>query len=285
MITPLPSQLMAFGLTITLIWQKISRPLENQAMHVCDETHFYLVIPGIARFLAQPEQNCIIIEKAQEEIPVHILNTWLLGTMMAYMLQYHGYLVLHGSSVLIKGGAVIVSGQSGAGKSTLASALWQQGYPFITDDLVVIKRNISGQYELIPGPPQLKLWRDAASHLGHDIEQAQPVNLKTDKYIIPVVSYSDSPAIPITAFYELNIAPLATTFTCERLSKVQSLQTLMHNAYRYFMLKPLQKLHYFFNDCSQLSQQIVVNKIIRRPDLSELSQIISRIKFDQGISI
>ena len=276
---------MAFGLSITLIWEKIPRPLENQAMHVCDEKHFYLVIPGIARFLAQPEKNCIIIEKAQKEIPVHILNTWLLGTMMAYILQYHGYLVLHGSAVLIKGSAVIVSGQSGAGKSTLASALWQQGYPFITDDLVVIKRNTIGQYELIPGPSQLKLWRDAASHLGHDIREAQPVNLKTDKYIIPVMSYSDGLTIPIAAFYELNIAPLATTFRCERLSNVESLRTVMHNAYRSFMLKPLQKMHCFLNDCSQLTQAIAVHKIIRRPDLSELTQIIQRIELDQGVTI
>lgn len=272
-------------MTVQLIWQKISIPDANQAMHCCDKKQFSLAIPGIARFLALPEKNCIIIEKAQAEIPIHVLNTWLLGTVMAYMLQYHGYLVLHGSAVLINGRAVILSGQSGAGKSTLASALLKQGYPFITDDLIVIKRNITGQYGIIPGPAQLKLWQDAASHLGHDIEHAQPVNLKTDKYAIPVTHYCDMPMIPIAAFYELNVDPLATTFTCERLTDTLSLRTLIHNAYRYFMLKPLGKLQYFLNDCGQLTQQIAVNKITRRPDLSELSQIIQRIELDQGVPL
>lgn len=277
-------QLSAFGLTIQLIWQEILIPDANKAMHFCDGKQFYLAIPGIARFFALPEESRIIIEKAAAEIPMHVLNTWLLGTVMAYMLQYHGYFVLHGSAVLINGSAVILSGQSGAGKSTLASALLKQGYPFITDDIVVIKQNTNGQYCIIPGPLHLKLWRDAASHLDHDIEHAQPVNLKTDKYAIPVMHYCDMPMIPIAAFYELNIDPLATTFTCERLTDTLSLRTLIHNAYRYFMLKPLGKVQYFLNDCGQLTQQIAVNKITRRPDLSELSQIIQRIELDQGVT-
>lgn len=280
MMKSLPPQLMAFDISVQLIWQKIAIPDANQAMHLCDEKQFYLAIPGIARFLALPENNCIIIEKAQDEIPIQVLNTWLLGTVMAYILQYHGYLVLHGSAVLINDRAVILSGQSGAGKSTLASALLKQGYPFITDDVVVMKQ-INGQYAMIPGPAQLKLWRDAASHLEHDIAHAQPVSLKIDKYAIPVTHRCDLPMIPITAFYELNIAPLAKTFTSERLTKTLALQTLILNAYRYFMLKPLGKLQSFLNDCSQLTQQIAVHKITRRPDLSELFQIIQRIELDQ----
>ena len=50
------------------------------------------------------------------------------------------------------------------------------------------------------------------------------------------------------------------------------------------MLKPLVKLQSFLNDCGQLTQQIAVNKITRRPDLSELSQIIQRIELDQGVT-
>lgn len=280
----LPAQLMVFDTLVQLTWDKIGIPYGHQAMHFCDEKQFYLVIPGVARFLALPEKSCIVIEKALIDIPIHVLNTWLLGTVMAYILQYHGYLVLHGSAVLINGNAVIFSGQSGAGKSTFASALLKQGYSFITDDLVVIKRDINGQYCIIPGPSQVKLWRDAASYLEYEMELAQPVNVKTDKYVIPVTGHCKKPMIPIGALYELNITPLTPTFTCERLGAMQSLRTLIHNAYRYFMLKPLGKLQYFLNDCSQLSQQIAVNKIIRRPDLSELSQIIKLIELDQRVA-
>ena len=202
---------------------------------------------------------------------------------MAYLLQYQNYLVLHGSAVLINGHAVVFSGQSGAGKSTLASALLKQGYPFITDDLVVIKQNTQGQYGIIPGPTYSKLWEDALSHLDHDREHAKPVNFKTNKFSIPVPHPCHLAFIPIAAFYELSVNANAITFTHEQLTGMQSLQTLMQNAYRYFMLKPLGKLQHFLNDCSQLAQHISVNKIIRRPDLSELSLLTQHIQLKQEL--
>lgn len=280
----LPSQLIAFDITVRLILNKISIPDANQAMHLCDEKQFYLAIPDIARFLALPEKKCIVIEKATEEVSIHILNTWLLGTMMAYMLQYHDYLVLHGSAVLINNKAVIFSGQSGAGKSTLASALVQKGYPFITDDLVVIKRNHEGQYCILPGPSKLKLWKDAMQHFNHDINDAVPVMLKTDKYAIQVKETCNEPMIPISAFYELNVVSQTDVFNCTKLDKAESLKTLMQNAYRYFMLKPLGKLQTFFQDCNGLSQQITVNKITRTTRFEELPQIIHQIELDLGIA-
>ena len=112
-----PDQIMLFDRAVNLLWQGITLPAENQATHRCDAKQFYLNIPDVARFLAIPDENSIIIEKAHDDISTHVLNTWLLGTVIAYILQYHGHLVLHGSAVLINGRAVIFSGQSGAGKS------------------------------------------------------------------------------------------------------------------------------------------------------------------------
>ncbi len=246
---------------------------------------FYLNIPGVAKFLALPEKNCIVIEKADPEIDEQILNIWLMGTMISYMLQYHGYTVLHGSSTLINEGAVIFSGQSGAGKSTLARAMLQQGYPFITDDLVVIKQNQQGQYCILPGPATLRLWKDAMQHFNHDIHEALPVMLKTDKYVVPVKTVCHETMIPISTFYELNVSSQIDGFHCDKLNQAQSLKTLMQNAYRYFMLKPLGKLQTFFHDCSGLSQQITVHKMTRSTCFDELPQIIRRIELDHGVAL
>jgi hypothetical protein len=278
-----PSHLSAFDLTVRLIWQRISIPDANQAMHSCDEKQFYLSIPDIARFLVLPEDNCILIDKARDDIPVHMLNTWLLGTVMAYMLQYHGYLVLHGSAMFMNEGAVIFSGQSGAGKSTLASAFTQQGYAFITDDLVVIQQNHAGQYCVLPGPAKLKLWKDAMLHFNHEMIASSQVSLKTDKYAIPVDHYCSESLIPIRAFYELNLDQEAKRYHCDRLNSAQSLKILMQNAYRYFMLKPLGKLQAFFYDCHGLSQQIAVHQLTRTLCFHDIPNIIQHIELNQGI--
>lgn len=280
----LPAKMVIFNITVDLIWQKISIPDENRAMQLCDDKQFYLAIPGVARFLVLPEKNCIIIEKAMENISNDIINTWLLGTVASYLLQYQGYLVLHGSAVLINNNAVIISGQSGAGKSTLANALMYKGYPFITDDLVVIKRNQQGQYCVLPGPQKLKLWKDTMQHFNHDINQATPIYRKADKYAIHATNACHISMIPIVAFYELNIDAHASASHCVDLDAPQSLKVLIENAYRYFMLKPLGKLQTFFHDCCKLSQQTTVYKLIRTTQFHSLAQIIQRIELDQGIN-
>lgn len=278
-----PLQCIIFGLTVRLIWQeKKSSPIvqNDRLIHECYPNQFHLNIPGVAHFLALPEENCILIEKAKRGIPTQVFNTWLFGTVMAYMLQYHGYLVLHGSAVLINEHAVIFSGQSGAGKSTLASAFTQNGYLFITDDLVVIKQNHKGQYCIVPGPAKLKLWKDAMQHFNHDMTTASPVNLKTDKYALHVDHCCSEPMIPISAFYELNINQEATSYYCDRLNTTQALKTLLQNAYRHFMLKPLGKLESFFHDCRALSQQITVHQLTRTPHFHELPEIIQHIELN-----
>lgn len=278
-----PDQLMLFDKSVNLLWQGITLPAENKATHRCDEKQFYLNIPDVARFLAIPDENSIIIEKAHDDISTHVLHTWLLGTVIAYILQYHGYLVLHGSAVLINGRAVIFSGESGAGKSTLARALLQRGHPFITDDLVVIKKNHQNQYCILPGPDKLKLWKDSMLHFNHDINHAMPVNLKTDKYAVPATQRSDDTMLPIAAFYELSAQSQAKKFRCEKLAPALALQTLMHNSYRYFMLKPLGKLQNFLNDCTALSSQVTVHKLIRTTDFNQLDHIINYIELEQGL--
>ena len=80
----LPSQLMAFDITAQLIWNKISIPNTNQAMHSCDEQQFYLAIPGVARFLALPHKNSIVIEKEQDkedELKLEFMNYFVKGRL------------------------------------------------------------------------------------------------------------------------------------------------------------------------------------------------------------
>jgi hypothetical protein len=275
--TALPNSLTAFTLPISLIWEKIEREPAGQAMHCCDETHFYLEIPHVARFLALADKHCIIIEKAHEDVSFEVLSTWLMGTVMAYLLQHAGYLVLHGSAVRVHGKAVIFSGESGAGKSTMAQALLKKGHSFITDDLLVMTKNAKGDYCLIPGPAKSKLWDDAMAYFDYDVHDATPVMLRTNKYAIPVEAVHEQ-LIPVHAFYELHAASENDGFSCEHLNPLDSLKTLMQNAYRYFMLKPLGKLQPFFNDCHGLSNQIIVRKLTRTKRFDKLEQIVNYIE-------
>ena len=271
----LPSEISVFGMSVQLLWQSLE--LKPEVKYECTAEHFYLDIRDVAAYWVNPQQNQIIIERANAAVNYTIVATWLLGTVMAYLLQYHGYLVLHGSAVLINQRAVIFSGESGAGKSTTASALVKQGYPLLTDDVVVIKTLADGAMALIPGPPQLKLWADALALLEHSSDGLQAVVNIMDKYQLPVANH-DRTLYPIASFYELNPDSSNLEVDCCELFGIDKLQLLIKNTYRYNMLKPLNKLSEHFKSCSQLGAKIRTYQIKRSAAPQSLAIIIDLVK-------
>ncbi len=58
------------------------------------------------------------------------------------------------------GSAIAVAGATGAGKSTLAAWFSRQGLALIGDDVIALKPAEGGMVAL-PGPPRVRLWREA----------------------------------------------------------------------------------------------------------------------------
>lgn len=270
-----PQEINIFGLKVELLWQAIANKPEPSV--VCAEEHFYLRVTDVAEYWVNPQKNQIIIERTTPEISYSIVATWLLGTVMAYLLQYHGYLVLHGSAVLINDHAVIISGESGAGKSTLAAALVKQGYYLLTDDVVVVKANENGQMEIVPGPAKLKLWSDALEKLEYDSNNLEQVINKADKFQFPVTKHTME-SYPISRFYELNPVDNLSSVTFSEILGIEKLQLLIKNTYRYGMLKALNKFKQHFISCSELGKQIKTFKIMRPVKVESLTTLVQLIE-------
>lgn len=93
----------------------------------------------------------------------------LYGTIFAILLHQRGFLVLHGSSVALGQKAAIFLGDKGQGKSTLAASLYARGHLLLTDDVVALQTDDTGNLWVIPGFPHFKLWPDSVtSALGDD---------------------------------------------------------------------------------------------------------------------
>jgi len=88
-----------------------------------------------------------------------------LHTVIAALLHQRGDLVLHASSVLMRDGATVLSGESGAGKSTVLAALAARGFPMLSDDVTALRLQPEGQLEVMPGPQCIHLCDDAATRL------------------------------------------------------------------------------------------------------------------------
>ena len=102
--------------------------------------------------------------------PSRVVRNLLTNAVLPVLGNHAGGLFLHGSAVSIHDGtgrsvgAAAFLGLSRGGKTTLAGALAKQGHPFLTEDVIDLRRR-DGTYWLQPKTSKLRLFADSARHL------------------------------------------------------------------------------------------------------------------------
>jgi hypothetical protein len=270
----------AYGIDFQCIEGTIDFP-QSKLSYWCDEQNLYLHIPHVAKYFVDASANLVTIEVDPLLTCREIIDTWLYGTVLAYLLQFQNYLVLHGSAVLINHEAVIFSGHSGIGKSTIAFAMAEHNYPILTDDLVVIRQNQTGQLELLPSTNHLKLWQDVLAHFDRNTDRLKPVLNKPGKYVIPFSSAVSEP-VPISSIYELNSGEQSQPMSCIPVYHLEASKLLIKHTYRYEMLRPLNKLTKHFFQITQLLKNIKLFSITRPANLFQLDDLIKMVEISEG---
>jgi len=92
------------------------------------------------------------------------IEIWLLGTVLAYLLELDGTQVLHASVVEVDGLGVGFLASNKGGKSSLAAAFVQAGGRLLSDDLLALRFTDAGVMAL-PGYPQMRMWPEQAERL------------------------------------------------------------------------------------------------------------------------
>lgn len=265
----------AFGESINLIIGSVSAP-DSGKTYFCDENQFYIEISDVAKYHLVVAENILFIEPNINLTDLYPINTWLYGTIFAYILQSRGYLVLHGSAVLVNDRAVIFSGDSGVGKSTTAAAMVAHGYPLITDDVVALRYNSVGQLVLIPGPQRVKLWDDALTKFGRSSDGLQQVTNKDNKYELPIENYQ-SKEVVVAQFYELNHSEDCYEIYLIEQIGYNKISTLIKNTYRYAMLRSMGKLSLHLQQIAQLATSIEVYQVTRPQNQYLLDELLQKI--------
>ena len=104
------------------------------------------------------------------QLPEDEVQRLLCATLLPTMLQDTGALVLRGAAVDSPLGALLLVGGAMAGKSTAAAALSGQGFPIISDDVIVL-RLAGSEPQVAEGPEWIHLWPDGES-LGRTVGDA-----------------------------------------------------------------------------------------------------------------
>lgn len=235
-----------------------------------------LKIRNIARFLICGG-NEILIQR-EKNASDNEIRLFLLGSALGAVLHQRGFLPLHGSAVIVNGGAVLFMGPRGIGKSTLAGAFKKRGYTVLADDVCVVSIRGNAEPMVFPGYPQLKLTGDTLDKIGADADSLPLLDGVTRKHGFSVRDRFCRKPAPVKHIYELGVERTGQ-FEMEHLKGAEKMAVVIANTYRLFFLDGNIRKAEHFKKCGLVAQITPVSRI-RRPEkgflLEELADVLEK---------
>jgi hypothetical protein len=244
---------------------------------------------------AAPEQVClswgktaILLIRNGREITIdpfpgvdeRVLRLFILGPGLGVLLHQRRLLVLHASAVAVHGQVTVFIGEKGWGKSTTAAALCRLGHPLMTDDLVAIYFDKSGNPMVLPGYPQVKLWPDSVEALGGSPEDLPQLRDEVTKRAQSNHANFPHASLPLAAVYvlgsgdQLDIESLPTP-----VALMQLIRHLYVSRFGTPFVQSTQDQTYFLQ-CAELVKRVPVRLLRRRNDLTALDEIAMLVESD-----
>lgn len=155
------------------IGRELPRREEGIVMDYHDPAGVVMAWPDVAAFRLV-DKATVWVER-YPGVPESYVAFPILGPIMAWMLNWREFFVIHASAIDINGKTIALMGDKLAGKSTTAAAFIRAGYPLITDDLLAITFDDHRNPVCHPAFPQLKLADDAAASIQVDGAEALPL--------------------------------------------------------------------------------------------------------------
>lgn len=207
----------------------------------------------------------------------HEIRLHVLGTGMGIILHQRGIHPLHGSSIVYQNHAYIFSGSSTSGKSSLAAAFAKKGYKILSDDISVITVNETGIFEVQPGIPHIKIWKDVQDVLNFP-NVKKKVRPQLEKYYIShQIEFHDNP-VPLEAVIVLNIKR-SEGIEFSKVSGVEKFNSLRDNTFRIRIMDSSGHTESHFHTFSKLANSVELYKIKRASiplNIKELADFIEQ---------
>ena len=150
----------------------------------------------------------------RREIDHALLELHLLTLVLPFYLDRLGATILHGSAVIVRGRAVAFLAPSGGGKSGMAATFLADGFPLLTDDLLVLMHQRGAKSRAMPGGRTLSMWADELSHFGAPTAASVVTLPDSPKHMVPLDAVNTQGAyqaepVDVGCMYVLDRRPLA----------------------------------------------------------------------------
>lgn len=254
---------------------QLKNPVDTRRFFQAAQDEFLLRLEKIAGYYVKDGREITIEPYIDSSSPD--IRLFLLGSVFGALLHQRGYLVLHGSSVVINGRGVLLTGESGIGKSTLAAAFNKKGCEVLTDDICAVKFSDDGTPYIVPGFPSLKLWQDAADRLETSVDGLEPVKSDMEKYRVEIKKGYCTEKVALKEIYLLG------KYDSERVEIVPvkdlaKLEALIKNTYRprYLNGQKLKSLH--FSQCAAVAGKTDIYSVLRPETGFLLDELVAAVE-------
>lgn len=187
------------------------------------------------------------------------LQVFVWGAALPMLLHQRKARVVRGTAVQVHGTAIVLLGASGAGKSTVAAALLQEGATLVSDGWVVLDADESGAVRARPGPPTLRLFRDAAKALGWPIAGVRERRREAGGLLLEAPRAAAA-AVPVTAFAVLDSQ--RGSGKVERQSPLQAVASLTSES-PLLHLQPERRVTQVLRDLGAVAMRLPVAALTR----------------------
>lgn len=239
---------------------------------------FVIRFPGQADFELRPEDDSFAITGwPTPDCDVQTLTNLYHNAIEPILGNHKGGLYLHGSAVMVpadvsgkdEDGVIAFLGLSRGGKTTLAGSFASAGFPFLTEDVIDLRRK-DETYWLQPKRSKLRLFADSARFLLGDDTGFEDEDLKQDVEAGSALPFAKEQA-PLRQIFLLGTdhsAPLSI----RQLSSQEALSALMPHA---FILDVADKsrLKGHFTRMADLSQDTACYALDFTRDYAELPRV------------
>ncbi|QJQ94015.1 MULTISPECIES: hypothetical protein [Halomonadaceae] len=267
---------------IEILTQKVDEELEGATfsgswLQISDES-CQLKLEGISRYRIEKGQRILLDRRIprdpEKEVVPGDIRLYLLGSALGILLHQRNWLPLHVSALSTPDGVWAFTGHSGAGKSTLGAWLhYSQEWPLVTDDVAVIKPHEELPY-LYPGPPRVKLWKDALAALGIDKQGLTRDLTRTDKYHLTLSKGFQRQPQPLKALVMLERGEDGEEATLTKMKGIEAFKIVMATLYRPEVGREFNSSESLLQNISRLAGQIEVYRFRRPWSLKDMNQSI-----------
>jgi len=214
------------------------------------------------------------------------LAIYLRGSVMGFVLRRRGITSLHASAVRMGAHAVVLCGATESGKSTTAAALGLRGVSVLSDDIVPLREEENGAYQVEPGYPWICLWPESVRNLLGNPNALPRLTPSWEKCYLSLNNGAfDSMRRPVGAIYVL--APRNSDLNTPRIEEMsgrEAVLELVQNTYMNWLLDKGQRAAEL-DVLSRLASNVPVRRLIPHADPARIDLLCDLIVRDSEAAI